>query len=74
MRRANHTQLQVDVDQEGKLTESRLTESVYRILLQMFEQGLFENAYVDSGKAEDVVGSASFQQEEDDEERSSAVL
>jgi beta-glucosidase len=64
----------VDAVREGKLTESRLNESVYRILLQKFEQGLFENAYVDPGKAEDVVGSASFQREADDAQRHSAVL
>jgi beta-glucosidase len=64
----------VDAVREGKLTESRLNESVYRILLQKFEQGLFENAYVDSGKAEVVVGSASFQREADDAQRRSSVL
>jgi beta-glucosidase len=64
----------VDAVREGKLTESRLNESVYRILLQKFEQGLFENAYVDPGKAEDVVGSASIQREADDAQRRSAVL
>jgi beta-glucosidase len=64
----------VDAVREGKLSESRLDESVYRVLLQKFEQGLFENAYVAPAKAEDIVGSASFQREADDAQRRSAVL
>jgi beta-glucosidase len=50
----------VDAVRAGKLTEARLDESVYRILLQKFRQGLFENPYVDEARAKSVVGNQEF--------------
>jgi beta-glucosidase len=43
---------------EGRVTESRLDESVRRILLVKFQLGLFDDPYVDLDQAEKVVGSA----------------
>jgi beta-glucosidase len=58
----------------GKVTEARLDVSVVRILTQKFEQGLFENAYVDPAAAAKTVGSAAFQAEADAAQRHSLVL
>lgn len=58
----------------GKITESRLNESVYRIALQKFKQGLFENPYVDTVAAARIVGNAQFQNEAAAAQRRSLVL
>jgi len=60
--------------QQGLLTEARLDESAYRILLQKFQQGLFDHPYVDAAKAKTVVGSAQFQAEALDAQRRATVL
>ena len=49
----------VEAVKAGKLTEARLAESASRILLQKFQQGLFENPYVDAGVI--VIGNTSFE-------------
>jgi beta-glucosidase len=64
----------VDAVRVGKLTEARLDESVYRILLQKFRQGLFENPYVDTALAKTVVGSQKFREEAAAAQRRSLVL
>jgi beta-glucosidase len=64
----------VDAVRDGKLTEVRLDESVYRILLQKFRQGLFENPYVDTALAKTVVGSQEFREEAAAAQRRSLVL
>jgi beta-glucosidase len=58
----------------GKITESRLNESVYRVALQKFRQGLFENPYVDTVSAARIVGNAQFQNEATAAQRRSLVL
>jgi beta-glucosidase len=58
----------------GKITESRLNESVYRIELLKFKQGLFENPYVDTIAAGRIVGNAQFQNEATAAQRRSLVL
>jgi beta-glucosidase len=58
----------------GKITESRLNESAYRIALQKFGQGLFENPYVDTAAAARIVGNAQFQNEATAAQRRSLVL
>jgi beta-glucosidase len=58
----------------GKITESRLNESVYRIAVLKFRQGLFENPYVDTAAAARVVGNAQFQNEATAAQRRSLVL
>lgn len=44
----------------GKITEARIDESVKRILLVKFEQGLFENPYVDPKAADAIAGAKAF--------------
>ena len=58
----------------GTLRESRLDESVTRILGQKFQLGLFENPYVDVERAAGTVGSALFQAAEIDAQRRALVL
>lgn len=53
----------VDAVKAGKLTEARLEESAYRIMLQKFQLGLFENPYADPAQAEAIAGSAAFLKE-----------
>ncbi|WP_010430767.1 glycoside hydrolase family 3 N-terminal domain-containing protein [Vibrio cyclitrophicus] len=43
-----------------KITESRLDDSVQRLLEQKFKVGLFENPYIDVKKADDIVGNEEF--------------
>jgi beta-glucosidase len=44
----------------GKITEARIDQSVRRVLVVKFEQGLFENPYVDPKAAETIVGAPAF--------------
>jgi beta-glucosidase len=53
----------VEAVKAGKLTEARLTESAYRIMLQKFQQGLFENPYVEAEKAATIAGNPTFVKE-----------
>jgi beta-glucosidase len=55
----------VEIVKSGQAKESRLDESVRRILIQKFELGLFENPYVDPDVAARIVGSKAFQAEGD---------
>jgi beta-glucosidase len=55
--------LLVQAVKEGKINERRLDQSAARILVQKFEQGLFENPYVDPQKARAIVGNAAFAEE-----------
>lgn len=64
----------VEAVKAGKLTETRLNESVARILLQKFQQGLFENPYVDAAKAGAIAGSAGFVKEAIAAQQRSLVL
>lgn len=64
----------VDAVKAGKLTEARLAESAYRIMLQKFQQGLFENPYVDAAQAASIAGSIAFVKEALDAQSRSLVL
>lgn len=59
---------------KGLISESRINESVGRLLKEKFDLGLFENPYVDVDKAIKTVGSADFQQKADLAMRKSIVL
>lgn len=48
----------VDLVNSGRITESRIDESVSRLLNQIFRLGLFEKPYVNTSNAAAVVGSA----------------
>ncbi|HKQ73800.1 MAG TPA: glycoside hydrolase family 3 N-terminal domain-containing protein [Blastocatellia bacterium] len=60
---AEDSRVLVEAVKAGKLTEARLEESVYRIMLQKFQQGLFDNPYVDAAQAESLAGNATFMKE-----------
>jgi beta-glucosidase len=64
----------VEAVRSGKLTEARLEESAYRIMLQKFQQGLFENPYVEATEAESLAGNAAFVKEALDAQSRSLVL
>src|SRR4051794_2228126 len=67
-------QFLVQAVRAGKVPESRINESAYRIALQKLEQGLFENPYVDADAASRVVGNSKFQTEATSAQRRSLVL
>ncbi|MDK4700924.1 MULTISPECIES: glycoside hydrolase family 3 protein [unclassified Rhizobium] len=52
--------LLVEAVKEGKISKERIDQSATRILIQKFEQGLFENPYVDPEKARAIVGNPAF--------------
>ncbi len=56
-------QILVEAVQAGKLTAARLAESAQRIMLQKFQQGLFENPYVEVAQTESIAGNAAFVKE-----------
>lgn len=68
------SQYVVEAVRTGKVDEKRVNESAYRIAVQKFRQGLFENPYVDPAQASRVVGNAEFQREATDAQRRSLVL
>ncbi|MFN8346903.1 MAG: glycoside hydrolase family 3 N-terminal domain-containing protein [Spirosomataceae bacterium] len=59
---------------KGLVKESRIDESVGRLLKEKFDLGLFENPFVDAELAEKTVGKAEFQQKADIALRKSIVL
>jgi len=57
-----------------KIAQQRIDDAVLRILIQKFQQGLFEDPYVDSGNAVEVVANTKFQAEALNAQRRSFVL
>lgn len=68
------SQYVVEAVRTGKVSESRVNESAYRVAVQKFRQGLFENPYVDPAQATRVVGNSEFQRQATDAQRRSLVL
>lgn len=66
--------LLLETVKKGLVTESRINESIARLLKEKFELGLFENPYVDVEKAVKIVGSQEFQKKADLALRKSIVL
>lgn len=60
--------------QSGKVDMKLIDNSVYRLLMEKFELGLFENPYVDEEAAVKLVGNAAFQKKADIAFRKSIVL
>ncbi|RKP33258.1 glycoside hydrolase superfamily [Dimargaris cristalligena] len=58
----------------GKIKESRLDESVKRLLRQKFMLGLFDNPFIDAGKAAQIVGKPEFKQAGEDAQRRAITL
>ena len=59
---------------QGLVSESRINESIIRLLVEKFDLGLFENPFVDAGKASQIVGNETFQKKADLAQRKSIVL
>lgn len=59
---------------DGLITRNRLRQSAYRVLLQKFQLGLFENPYVDEDKANGMVGNPDFVSQAEDAQSKSLVL
>jgi beta-glucosidase len=64
----------VDAVRAGKVPETRLDQSVQRVMVQKLTQGLFENPYVDAARASRIVGNADFQREALRAQRRALVL
>lgn len=71
---SEEAQMIVAAVQSHKLSELRVDEAVARILIEKFQQGLFENPYVDSANAVNIVANENFQQEALNAQRRSFVL
>lgn len=67
------TQLMAAV-QMGYVTEERLNESIFRLLKEKFDLGLFEDPYVNVENAKKIVGNEGFQEMGDLAMRKSIVL
>ena len=68
------SQYVVQAVRTGKVAESKVDESAYRIAVQKFRQGLFENPYVDPSRASKIVGNVEFKRQATDAQRKSLVL
>ncbi len=53
----NHVEWVIEAVKQGLLTEEKVNEAVERVAIEMFEQGLFENPYVEAEKAKDIVAT-----------------
>ena len=69
----DHTQI-LGLVAAGRLSLSRVDESVKRLLEEQFRLGLFENPYVDADVAAATVGNAKFRARADLAQRKSIVL
>jgi beta-glucosidase len=64
----------VEAVRAGELPLSRIDASVRRILLQKFQQGLFEHPFVDEARARATVGKPEFRDQGLDAQRRSLIL
>ena len=56
----NKPELVVKLVADGKITKKRLDESARRLLRQKFQLGLFDNPFIDTAKANEIIGSDDF--------------
>jgi beta-glucosidase len=66
--------LLLETVKKGLISETRINESITRLLREKFELGLFENPYVNTGEAIKIVGNTEFQKKADLALRKSIVL
>jgi beta-glucosidase len=67
-------ELIVEMVKEGRLNESRIDQSVRRILRDKFTLGLFDNPYIDERQVDDLVGGDEFLAAGELAQRQSLVL
>ena len=68
------SEILVDAVKRGLVTEQRLDESVRRVMILKFRQGLFDNPYVDTAKAASLVGSEEFRKAGEAAQRRAQVI
>jgi beta-glucosidase len=66
--------LLVNAVHSGMVTEQRLDESVRRVMIVKFRQGLFDNPYVDAAKAATLAGTDEFRKEGEAAQRRAQVI
>ena len=64
----------LDAARDGLLARPRMEEAAYRILLEKFQMGLFEDPYVDPAQAAATVGRADWTREGEAAQKRSLVL
>lgn len=64
----------VQLVKEGQIQETRINQSVRRLLRQKFQLGLFDDPYVDETQVSAIVGNQTFQKEADMAQRRSMTL
>jgi beta-glucosidase len=67
-------ELIVELVKKGKIPESRLDQSVRRLLREKFRLGLFDDPYLDPDLADETVGKAEFRAKGEQVQRKSIVL
>ncbi len=70
----HQSQILVEAVKQGALSEQRLDESVMRIMINKFKQGLFENPYVDPAQVDKIIGAPEFVKKAELAQRESQVL
>ena len=70
----NIPEVVVKLVKDGKLNEQRINESVKRLLRQKFELGLFDNPFIDSSRAAQVVGNPEFMKAGEEAQRRALTL
>jgi len=70
----NNTSELLELIREGQITETRIDESVRRLLRPKFLMGLFDNPYVDIENAVNTVGKKEFMDKGKEAQRKSIVL
>lgn len=68
------TELLVDAVKRGLVKEAQLDESVRRVMILKFRQGLFDNPFVDAAKAASLVGAEQFRKEGEAAQRRAQVI
>jgi beta-glucosidase len=71
---SDETAVLLDAVGHRLVTHRRLEQSAYRVLLQKFQLGLFDNPYVDASKADSIVGNPGFVAAGEDAQSRSLVL
>jgi beta-glucosidase len=67
-------ELVVQLVQDGLVSETRIDQSVRRLLRQKFQLGLFDNPFIDATKVSSIVGRADFQAAADASQRRAMTL
>jgi len=70
----NIPEIVVKLVKEGKISEKRIDSSVTRLLRQKFKLGLFDNPFVDEGKAMEIIGSSKFVNAGEESQRRAITL